>query len=279
VLHALAKLRGIMKRGLVVDNKSPWNGTRQVAVLIANIAKVCPRCCSAHALPRSHHGGQLAESGVKEGEGRQAMSSTLQHAPADFWDKLDSTRVTDLRPRPVEVTEEPPPPPRRSLGRRALRRFLRVTITLGVGIVGTLVWQAYGDDARQTMAMGYPDQLGWIAPQAAAGAPAAQSAPMTLASTGPAAPSLDQQQLNSLSLNLAAIRQSVEQIATQVASSQQQMSGDIARLQASEQDILNKIATPPPRPAPVAARKPPPPASAAPPAAAAQTAPPAAPAR
>jgi hypothetical protein len=186
------------------------------------------------------------------------MSSTLQRAPADAWDKWDSARVTDLRPRPVEVMDEPLPPPRRSLGRRALRRSVRFLITLGIGIVGTLAWQAYGDDAREMLAMAYPAQLGWIAPQAASAAAAAQSAPATLAAAASAAPSPDQQQLNSLSLNLAAVRQSVEQLATQVASAQQQMSGDIARLQASEQDILNKIATPPPRPAPVAARKPPP---------------------
>jgi hypothetical protein len=153
--------------------------------------------------------------------------------------------------------DEPLPPPRRSLGRRALRRSVRFLVTLGIGIVGTLAWQAYGDDARQMVAMAYPAQLGWIAPQAASAAPAAQSAPAMLASAAPAAPSPDQQQLNSLSLNLAALRQSVEQLATQVVSAQQQMSGDIAKLQASEQDILNKIATP--RPAPVAARKPPPP--------------------
>jgi hypothetical protein len=118
--------------------------------------------------------------------------------------------------------------------------------------------------------MAYPAQLGWIAPQAAPDAPT-QSAPATLASAAPAAPSVDQQQLNALSLNLAAMRQSVEQLATQVASAQQQMRGDIARLQASEQDILTKIATPPPRPAPVAARKPaPPPQALAPPPPAAQ---------
>jgi pyruvate/2-oxoglutarate dehydrogenase complex dihydrolipoamide acyltransferase (E2) component len=198
------------------------------------------------------------------------MSSTLQRAPADLWDKWDSAQVTDLRPRPVEAMDEPPPPPQRSLGRRALRRSVRFVITLGLGIVGTLAWQAYGDDARQMMAMAYPAQLGWIAPQAAPDAPT-QSAPATLASAAPAAPSVDQQQLNALSLNLAAMRQSVEQLATQVASAQQQMRGDIARLQASEQDILTKIATPPPRPAPVAARKPaPPPQALAPPPPAAQ---------
>jgi hypothetical protein len=190
------------------------------------------------------------------------MSSTLeQRAPADLWDKWDSARVTDLRPRPAEAMDEPPPPPEQSLGRRALRRLARFMITLGIGIGGTLAWQAYGDDAKQMMATAYPAQLGWIAPQAAADGSAAPGAPAALASAAPAAPSPDQQQLNAMSLNLAAVRQSVEQLATQVAAAQQQMTGDIAKLQASEQDILNKIATPPPRP--VAARKPPP-ATAAP---------------
>lgn len=187
------------------------------------------------------------------------MNARLQRAPVDVWDKWDSASVTDLRPRPAEVMDEPPPRLERSLGRRALRRLVRFVFTLGVGIGGTLAWQAYGDAAKQMMAGAYPAQLGWLAPQAATDAVATPSAPATLASAPPAAPAADQQQLNSLSLNLAAVRQSVEQLATQVASAQQQMSGDIARLQASEQDILTKIATPAPRPAPVAVRKPAPP--------------------
>jgi hypothetical protein len=203
------------------------------------------------------------------------MNSTHQRAPEEFWDKWGASRVTDLRPRPVEMTHEPlPPPPQRSLGSRAVRRFLRLVITLAIGVGGTLAWQTFGDDARQMAAMAYPEQLGWIAPQAAATPAAAPSAPATLASAAPAAPSLDQQQLNSLSLNIAAVRQSIEQLGTQVVSAQQQMSGEIARLQASEQDILNKIAAPAPRPAPVVARKPPPP-----PAPTALSPPPALPAR
>ena len=193
------------------------------------------------------------------------MTAELQRIPTDFWDKWDSTRATDVSPPPVEVAEAPRPRPQRSLGRRAVRAFLRFVITLGIGVGGTLAWQAYGDDARQLMASAYPEQLGWIAPQAATTALAPQSAPAALASDAPATPSVDQQQLKALSLNLAAVRQSVEQLATQVATGQQQMTGEIAKLQTSEQDILNKIATPPPRPAP--ARKPPAPplAVAAPP--------------
>jgi hypothetical protein len=135
-----------------------------------------------------------------------------------------------------------------------------------------LAWQAYGDEVRQLMASAYPEQLGWVAPQGTTTALAPQSAPAALASDAPATPPVDQQQLKALSLNLAAVRQSVEQLAAQVATGQQQMSGEIARVQASEQDIINKIAAPPPRPVP--ARKPP-----APPLAVAAPPPPATPAR
>jgi hypothetical protein len=78
-----------------------------------------------------------------------------------------------------------------------------------------------------------------------------------------------------MAADLAAMRQSVEQLAGQVASSQQQVSDEIAKLgdeigklQASEQDILNRIPTPPPqRPAAAPSRRPAPqpPTFAAPP--------------
>lgn len=207
---------------------------------------------------------------VINGEGEAGMSATLQRVPNDFWDKWDSTRITDTGLQPVEVTNKlPPQPPRRerSFGRRALRSFLRFVITLGIGVGGTLAWQAYGDDARTLMAVAYP-QLGWIAPQATTNALATQSAPMAPASDAPTAPPVDQQ-LNALSLNLAAVRQNVEQLSAQVATGQQQLSGDIAGLRASEQDILAKISTPPPRPAPRKPAPPPQTAAAPPPAPAA----------
>ncbi len=172
------------------------------------------------------------------------MTATVERATTDFRDRWEAMRSL----RPIALTNVPLRRREPSLGRRTLRAFVRFLITFGVGVGGTLAWQAYGDEAKQMLATAYPGPLGWIAPQAPAAAPVAQSAPP--------APSIEQQQLNALSLNLAAVRQSVEQLATQVASGQQQMSDEIARLQASEHDILSKIATPPPRPAPVAARKP-----------------------
>jgi hypothetical protein len=123
------------------------------------------------------------------------------------------------------------------------------------------------------IATAYPEQLGWIAPPASTTAPApqnartAESAPAALASAAPPAPSVDDERLKAVAADLAAVRQSVEQLAGQVASGQQQVSGEIAKLgdeigklQATEQDILNRIPPPlPQRPAAAPARRPAPP--------------------
>jgi hypothetical protein len=130
---------------------------------------------------------------------------------------------------------------------RPRKRPLRFLIAVGIGVAATLGWQSYGDAAREIVASSYP-QLGWLAPQAAA----AQTAPATIAA---ATASLDQQELRTVSLGLAAVRQRVDQLAAQVAAGQEQMTRDFtAKLHAVEQDILDKISPPPPAAAPV--RKP-----------------------
>jgi hypothetical protein len=140
-------------------------------------------------------------------------------------------------------------PPRKRPG-----RFL---VAVGIGVAGTLAWQSYGDAAREVIASSYP-QLGWLAPQAAA----AQAAPTTIAA---ATASLDQQELKTVALGVAAVRQRVDQLAAQVAAGQEQMTRDFtAKLHAVEQDILDKISPAPP-PVAAPARKPvPSPAQAAP---------------
>ena len=131
--------------------------------------------------------------------------------------------------------------------------FARFLITLCIGVVATLAWQSYGDAAREMIASASP-QLGWLAPQAA---PVARTAPNV---TAPTAPSPDQQQLNTVSLGLAAVRQSVDQLAA----GQEQMTRDITKLQTVAQGILDKISAPPPRPADATARKPAPASQATP---------------
>jgi hypothetical protein len=138
-----------------------------------------------------------------------------------------------------------------SLGKRASRRLIRFLIVFGAGVTATLVWQSHGDAIRAMVANSYP-HLGWLAPQAAA----AQTTSDTLAAATPAIPYADAQQFKAMLLGVAAVRQSVDQLAAQLAAGQQQMAGDIARLQAAQQDILDKISASTPKPAAAPARKP-----------------------
>jgi type II secretory pathway component PulM len=140
------------------------------------------------------------------------------------------------------------PSERPSLGNRVSRALARFLITLCIGVAATLAWQSYGDEAREMLASASP-RLGWLAPQAA---PVARTAPDVIAPTAPAAPSRDQQQLNAMSLSLAAVRQSVDQLAA----GQEQMTLDITKLQTATQGILDKISAPPPRPVGATTRKP-----------------------
>ena len=137
-------------------------------------------------------------------------------------------------------------PVEQPLRRRSSHPFTRFILTFGMGVAATLGWQSYGDTAREMISNTYP-QLGWLAPQPAA----------AHAAVAPATPSPDPQELKAMSVGLAAVRQRVDQIAAQVAASQDQITRDItAQVQAVEQDILNKISAPPPRPDAAPVRRP-----------------------
>jgi len=127
------------------------------------------------------------------------------------------------------------------------KRPLRLLFTFCFGIAATLAWQSYGDRARGMIANLSP-QLGWLAPQAALASTAA-------ATTAP--PSADRQDFMAMSLNLAAVRQRIDQIAAQLAAGQEQVTRDFTmKLQAAEQDILGKIPAPPQQTAAAPARRP-----------------------
>jgi len=143
------------------------------------------------------------------------------------------------RTRPTDRRIEQP-----SLDKRASRGFMRLLIIFCIGVAATLVWQSYAGAAREMIANSSP-QLRWLAQQS-------QTAPDMVAPTVTATPSPDEQQLKALSLGLAALRQSVEQLAA----AHQQMTDEIAKLQATEQEILDKVSAPPrPTAAPAPARK------------------------
>ena len=152
------------------------------------------------------------------------MASTFSPAQSEF--SSDQALGGMMRNRP-------------SLVRRAARRVTRFLIVLCVGVAATLAWQSYGDVARAMIAHSFP-QLGWLAP-------IEQAAPDMAARAAHDAPSADVQQLKEqlkeLSLGFETVRQSVDQLAAQVAAGQRQMAGDIAKLHAEISPPPQRAAT------------------------------------
>jgi hypothetical protein len=149
---------------------------------------------------------------------------------------------------PLEPSDEPPPlhptvlesdlplNRRPSLRKRASRTLSRFLITFCLGISAALAWQSYGDALREMMVNSYP-QLGWLARQPK------PADTITLAS--PPTPSFDQQQLNAMSQDLEAVRQSIDRIATSIVAAQGQMTQNIDRIatgiSSSQEQMMHSI--------------------------------------
>ena len=154
------------------------------------------------------------------------------------------------------------------------RNTLWIALAAWIGATAILTWLSYGDAARRIIASSYP-QLGWLAPPPA---PIAHSAPDMTSLAAEAAPPPVQQRLNAMSLDLEAVRRSVDRIliaqeqitrdvdqlmagqeqitrdAAQLTAGHEQMTREITKLQAVEQQILQKNSERAPRPAPALAR-------------------------
>jgi hypothetical protein len=181
--------------------------------------------------------------------------------------------------------------------KRSSRGFARFLVAICIGVAGTLAWQSYGEATKRIIATSAPElgwspevkqmiaslvqQPGWTKPPAGPentavelsvpktpqATPASQAGLETVARTSnaPAAPSLDQQQVQQMEANIAAVKQAVEQrlaavraTVEQLAVGQDQVLREIATL---HQEIANKVpASPPPPPiaaAPAVAGRPP----------------------
>jgi hypothetical protein len=145
-----------------------------------------------------------------------AVQSPLQTESSK--DSLPVKPVEVLTTGPYDLKNDRFSRERPSLGKRVPLALARFLITLCFGVAATLAWQSYGDRAREMIANSSPE-LGWLAPQPA---PAMQHTPDVTAPTALAASpsdqqqlnSPDQQQLNAISLNLDAVRQSLDRIGT-----------------------------------------------------------------
>jgi hypothetical protein len=127
----------------------------------------------------------------------------------------------------ADLKDDQFPSGRPSLRRRSRPALTRLLITFCIGVGATLAWQSYGDAARDIIASSCP-QLGWLAPQPA---PTTQNGPDVIALAAPAAAYPDQQQLSAMSLDLDAVRESVDRIAA----SQEQMTRNVDQLAAGQE--------------------------------------------
>jgi hypothetical protein len=167
--------------------------------------------------------------------------------------------------------------------RRAWRALVRYFVVICIAVAGTLAWQSYGEPTKQIIAAKAPElgwspearqtiaswvqELGWTTPppgtspvrmpvaetpQGIQVIPVAQTASEAAAPKTPAAPSVDPEQLQQITRSLAALQQSVEQLAA----AQDQMAHQITSLQTADSEILSRVpAPPPPLPPAAPARK------------------------
>src|SRR6266567_3219865 len=205
----------------------------------------------------------------------EALTKLLQEATAIASDRR--TDMTALRAEPsVDATLGPVADLRGdrfsgtpSPGKRTLRVLSRLLIVAIIGVGGIVAWQSYGEAAKKKLASWAPP-IGWVrlgpglkpspgagfvaerpstavqeaVPDSSQAASAAQTAPDIATPTAPAAPFPEvQQQLEAMARDLAALRQSVDQLTI----GREQMARDIASLQAAE-DVQYRNSAPPPKP-------------------------------
>ena len=212
-----------------------------------------------------------------EGTGDQDFRGvSLQPKPMEDLDKLIPrfSRLDDQTSDRVRARES-------RTKRRSPRGFARFLVAICIGVVGTLAWQSYGEatkqiivtraaelgwspEAKQMIASGI-QQLGWTKPSAG---PENTAPQQTVAPKASTAPSLDPAQVQQMVQSLAALRESVQQLAArqeslavqarivdQLAAGQDQMVHQIDMLQSANQEILEKIPSPPPKRPAAPARK------------------------
>jgi hypothetical protein len=108
--------------------------------------------------------------------------------------------------------------------------FARYLVATCIVVAAILAWQSYGDAAKQIIATRLPElgwssqtkqiiagwmrQTGWSKPLVVESKAASQSVPETVAPKAPIAPSLEPVQAQQIVQSLAALRESVRQLAT-----------------------------------------------------------------
>ena len=258
--------------GLMMDTTANPKQTDSHHVMVAR---------AGEELAHAHE--QITRAHEEIGRTEEQLSK-LGHDAARHPSDHPQTRMNAFRPAV--------PSNRPSLGGRAARAFISLTLIAGIGVVA-MAWQSpsYGDAARQMIARwapqlvptllltlespGLPAQRAPLAVRASAAsaappqpAPLAQIAPQGVVPPASALSPDSAQLLQSMARDLATVGQKIEQLKA----SQEQMARDNANLaeqlkagreemarviaMVSEQNLRPKTSAPPPRPTAASTRKP-----------------------
>jgi hypothetical protein len=214
--------------------------------------------------PEDEELSNLAHDAMRYSSAQTRMGSDFSAGPP--------IPLVDLTFRPAAVNNVEVPGDRPSIGRRAVRAFIRFLWVACIGGAG-VAWQFYGDAAKQIVAKWAPQFVLILSPplenprlpeqptppavQASATkaappqpAPLAQTPTEGIAPTAAALSPESAQLLQSMARDLATAGQEIEQLKA----SQEQMFRDVAK--ASEQNRRPKISASPPRSAAAPPRKP-----------------------
>ncbi|HKD30911.1 MAG TPA: hypothetical protein VKC66_34010 [Xanthobacteraceae bacterium] len=144
-----------------------------------------------------------------------------------------------------------------SLGSRSPLALARDLVAVLMGVVATLAWQSYGDNARHLIAFtaSAPDQERF------------NGTPLDLDAVRRSIDGL----ATSFAINIATSREQITRSVDQLLASQEEMTRSVGQLVAGQEQmtrdfnsklevveraILNKVSVPPPRPAPILAHNP-----------------------
>ena len=165
-------------------------------------------------------------------------ASYSSHNPPHSYER-DIVPEWPRRSRPPVQRNDPLTTTKRSTGRRMLRGIFRLVSAILIGVAGTLAWQSHGEEAK-AMVRAWAPSLTWLVP-----APTASTVDNGQVAATAMVTSADlAQQLKPVALDLAIVRHGVDQLATtikQLAAKQEEMAQEIATLQATEQDLKEKV--------------------------------------
>ena len=174
--------------------------------------------------------------------GREHRSTERDHRPSDR-----DRQASDRGRQPPDLDWFPRTGP--SVRTRVSRALTRFFIIFCIGAATTLALQSYSEELRATIANSSP-KLAWLAPAV----PVAQTphgrgmaAPATSGARPPDLEEFDMRSrdLATISRDLAAVRQSIDQLAAGQQQIQQQMTREITKLQATRLETFDRTSTPP----------------------------------